>query len=702
MGPLIIIPFYKNEHLVGRLCQSLEAIAQELIEHDCSIAMINDSPEHTALAREIKLWQTRITNAGIDVVVFTNEKNEGFIKSTNKGLIHAGTQFRDAILLNSDTYVFPGLLREIFDVAKIDPMIGFICPRSNNATILTYPPDGSGAALSPQEAFALYRKSAHFLPKYDYLPTGIGFCLYIKKTVIKDFGFLDEIYGKGYNEENDYIMRAGRCGYRAAVANYAFVWHEGEQSFTKSNDSRQVLDRQNRAILDSRYPEYSKLVCEFIESANYQSWKAVSKLSASKTDEISALIDFSQMSEFHNGTNEAAKRILLSIVDRWPENIKISLAIKQHVAIAHKISDIKTVNIIDADGPDWGIHAFAFRFGQLFDDVSAFKLFESSCVVLNFMLDTIAMDCGQLAVRFNRDLWQMACDISDVIFTNSSFTASQISHRFDLTSRCELRALLHSTDPRDYFAPLRQETHQPQDTEYILIFGNHYPHKFVSQACRAISQSLPNERIVCFGVRGPNYGNVKHVESGALSDQAIERLINNAKLLVYPSHYEGFGLPLMHAISRGKNIIVRDLPVYREALEQINPSVTGVQFFQYTDQIPELIRIVLHSESQRGFIENRFEYTSRNDWSHTADAILRTALEKIESFDSANLRQRLRRVRLERHRHQVRKNSSAGRILEINSAVRAGPLGAVLNIIREKNRNRLAKRKARRASRSDM
>ncbi len=150
MGPLIIIPFYKNEHLVGRLCQSLEAIAQELIEHDCSIAMINDSPEHTALAREIKLWQTRITNAGIDVVVFTNEKNEGFIKSTNKGLIHAGTQFRDAILLNSDTYVFPGLLREIYDVAKIDPMIGFICPRSNNATILTYPPDGSGAALSPQ------------------------------------------------------------------------------------------------------------------------------------------------------------------------------------------------------------------------------------------------------------------------------------------------------------------------------------------------------------------------------------------------------------------------------------------------------------------------------------------------------------------------------------------------------------------------
>ncbi len=42
--------------------------------------------------------------------------------------------------------------------------------------------------------------------------------MYIKWQILADLGVFDEIYGLGYNEENDLIMRANRCGYRAVIA----------------------------------------------------------------------------------------------------------------------------------------------------------------------------------------------------------------------------------------------------------------------------------------------------------------------------------------------------------------------------------------------------------------------------------------------------------------------------------------------------
>lgn len=698
MEPVIIIPFYKNEHLVDRLCSSLERNADELAKYRCSIFMVNDSPDHPGLGPMIAKWKRRLNDCGVDVIVENNNINQGFIKSTNKGLQYAGEHFRDAILLNSDTYVFPGLIAQFEAVSKLDPMIGFICPRSNNATILTYPPDGSGANLNPEEAFSLYCRTSKFLPQFNYLPTGIGFCLFIKKNIIKDFGILDEIYGKGYNEENDFIMRAGRCGYRAAVANHAFVWHEGEQSFSQSNTPRQQLDEKNRKILDKRYPEYSKLVEGFLSSPNYRAWSIISKLPTSGTDGMSVLCDMSKMSEFHNGTNEAAKRILLAMCEAWPQNIKISLVIKPHVANAHQLTGHSRLQFIDPDNPNWGTHSVGFRFGQLFDNESAFKLFESSGVILNFMLDTIALDCGQLAVGFNKDLWQMACDVSDVVFTNSNFTANQIKLRFDIAQDCEIRTLLHSTDPREYYTEKNQVA---RTEEHILIFGNHYPHKFVLEACQVTARAMPTEKIICLGLRKKSHDNVQYIESGALSEEFIEELIQKSKALIYPSHYEGFGLPLMHAIARNKAIILRDIPAYREILNNITPTSKNHHFFEYTDQIPELISAAIKSKDTREIISHR----SQTRWTTTADSILSTATEKISTFSHKKIERRLRRIRLEQDRHMTRKSAPGHSILKYDSAIagtdrRQGAVAKLVQLIKNVNHARLTNRKIKRANKT--
>ena len=134
--------------------------------------------------------------------------------------------------------MFPGAIAEMQRVAGLDPMIGFVSPRSNNATICSFPPAAGIPNLPPEQSHAVFLQLSGYLPEFHYVPVAVGFCLFIKFLILDEFGLLDEIYGRGYNEENDLIMRANRCGYRAALANHAFVYHFGEASFSHERQSQ--------------------------------------------------------------------------------------------------------------------------------------------------------------------------------------------------------------------------------------------------------------------------------------------------------------------------------------------------------------------------------------------------------------------------------------------------------------------------------
>ena len=51
---------------------------------------------------------------------------------------------------------------------------------------------------------------------------------------------------------------------------------------------------------------------------------------------------------------------------------------------------------------------------------------------------------------------------------------------------------------------------------------------------------------------------------GFVSDAELCYLYRNARLMVYPSIYEGFGIPVVEAIGNGTPTIVSDIPVFRE------------------------------------------------------------------------------------------------------------------------------------------
>ena len=591
VGLLVAVPFYKNERLVQRFTDGLMACADDIRDLNARVVFYNDSPDYAALQPALEA-AARAARGLVDIVIHRNETNIGWLKTSNLAMQEALLLGSDLILFNSDTVIFPGALAEMARVARLDPMIGFVNPRSNNATITNFPVLDRVRAMAPAEAAAAHSALAHMLPDVTYVPTAVGFALLVRKNILSEFGFFDEAYGGGYNEENDLIMRASRCGYRAVLANHAFVWHEGEQSF--EGDARKaVMEAANRAILVSRYPEYDGLIAAWFGGVEHRGEQLLSQLLPDAKGRLRVAFDFSTFAKFHSGTHKAGVQLLRSALKNWGGQYEVAVLCNAEAFEFHRLNELD-VERCDPHGPE--LFAALFRIGQPFDWDASRRLALRAAVVGVFMLDTIALDCSHLYNPQIVNLWHHTLGRSDFVLYNSTFTSQQFELRFPGAAPRLQAVSLHSLDLDDYLPPA-PTADTVIDTEisalpngYILIFGNQYPHKAVGAVANRLAEEFPDTHIVALGVTAdglalagspagvrPELGprddkldtrnNLTGFRVGQLTDAEIDLLQHKAKLIVMPSHYEGFGLPVLSALAMKRPIIARRIPPLLEIHE---------------------------------------------------------------------------------------------------------------------------------------
>ena len=63
------------------------------------------------------------------VLLLRNKENQGFIKAVNKGVLQATAEY--VCILNNDTFVTDGWLKEMINIINEDPAIGIVNPSSN-------------------------------------------------------------------------------------------------------------------------------------------------------------------------------------------------------------------------------------------------------------------------------------------------------------------------------------------------------------------------------------------------------------------------------------------------------------------------------------------------------------------------------------------------------------------------------------------
>ncbi len=208
-------------------------------------------------------WAAELEN----VQVLRNVQNLGFPATVNRGLRAAPG---DVVLLNSDTEVGPRWLEQLVSAAYRHPATGTVTPLSDNAGAFSAPQidvaNLTPAALVLDDVARLVAGERRAVQ--PHAPTGNGFCLYLRRTLIDAVGEMDTVsFPRGYGEETDYCMRAGRLGWQHVVDDRTFVHHRRAASF---GTARPTLVAGARRRMDELHPEYRGLVAEFIADPDMQ------------------------------------------------------------------------------------------------------------------------------------------------------------------------------------------------------------------------------------------------------------------------------------------------------------------------------------------------------------------------------------------------------------------------------------------------
>lgn len=208
-----------------------------------------------------------------------NPVARGFVAAANQGMEAAGGH--DVALLNSDTAVPLGWLARLAGHAHASARIGSVTPFSNNATICSYP-----AVTGPQIAWGRSLaemddacRAVNGGRRVD-LPTGVGFCLYMRRDCLSQTGPFDvDTFGPGYGEECDWCLRAARHGWRHVLACDTFVYHQGGASF---GPAASLLYPRNLKTLQTRWRHYRRLVAAHVaqDAAGPYRWAVTARLFA--------------------------------------------------------------------------------------------------------------------------------------------------------------------------------------------------------------------------------------------------------------------------------------------------------------------------------------------------------------------------------------------------------------------------------------
>lgn len=251
----IIIPVYRGldetRECILSVVDNLPVWAELLVINDCS-------PEN-----ELTEW-LRVHAKEKQYHLSENEKNKGFVETVNKGMKLAKNN--DVLLLNSDVEApNSDWLDRIRTAAYSRDKLASITPFSNNATICSFPnfcdDNELFYGLDTTQLDSVF-SSLELDNNLVEVPTGVGFCMYIKRDCLNSVGYFDhETFGKGYGEENDWCQRAHKAGWKNYHQLNVFAYHKGGVSFAEEGDPRKEKALE---LLQELHPNYTLDVQNFI------------------------------------------------------------------------------------------------------------------------------------------------------------------------------------------------------------------------------------------------------------------------------------------------------------------------------------------------------------------------------------------------------------------------------------------------------
>ena len=250
----IIIVTYHNRDL-NRMC--LEKLYEQSEWPNFEVIVIDNAstdgtPEYLKEAEKIFP----------NIRVVLNDKNLGFAAANNIGLKMATGDY--LVLLNNDTVITRGWMTALLRHLHTDPELGLVGPVTNAIA------NEAKIEVGYQEIETMPTWAASYVREHDGETFPISmlamFCVAMRRQVFEEIGLLDEQFGIGMFEDDDYCRRITLAGYKLACARDSFIHHWqrasfkllGEEEYLRIyyENQRKYEEKWKRVALDTKLEKY--------------------------------------------------------------------------------------------------------------------------------------------------------------------------------------------------------------------------------------------------------------------------------------------------------------------------------------------------------------------------------------------------------------------------------------------------------------
>ncbi len=450
----------------------------------------------------------------------------------------------------------------------------------------------------------------------------------IRDLIVRDFETLDTGMSTVWGAFRELMARARRVGFRTVLANKAFVEIDG----SPLPDESELMEE---ARLTRRYAEMHDYLRDWARWGRHAREGFLARHCSSNAELSRAiLLDLRDLGALYNGTSEAVMGLLRGFREvgkSWQIRLWVSPEASRFHALEQDFPEFLQV------WPEAGNRFVAvFRPIQPWSLQQIESLHQHGFFVFVMMFDTILNESRIGAPAEIDKVWSALGRISDGIFYISEFTRDRFRRRFHVDETVVERVVLLATHPDEYDADPEN-----RGRDFIFIVGNHLPHKWMEPTVRDLARAFPYQALRSLGFEDDSIEQLKGLPSGSASEDEVSRLYRDASLIVYPSQYEGFGIPVVRGLANGKTVIARHSSLLEELADHYDGPGT-LHAYSTSSELIERVAETIHQLPRSGVaFGNRLEEKRiPRRYADVAREILQTIESRLSSAEPPNWERR--------------------------------------------------------------
>ena len=229
---------------------------------------------------------------------------------------------------------------------------------------------------------------------------------------------------------------------------------------------------------------------------------------------------------------------------------------------------------------------------------------------------------------------------ADIIITISDFSKQEIIKLYQVNPE-KIRVIYPGYDKEKYHLSGEASEFRLQEIfqkyqiikPYLLYVGRIERKKNISNLVRAfieVKRQFPGLRLVLAGEGGNLFEDIKKIiiqekvekeiiMTGYITEDDLPEILRGAEIFLFPSLYEGFGLPIVQAMASGVPVVTSDLEPHREVS---GGAAALVRPMNHREIAQKIIEILSNNKIKEELVKKGLERAKDFSWEKTARGIL--------------------------------------------------------------------------------